>query len=430
MSFGIATRNGVSLGLGTTPSLTKVLPYATLRLNFAGIGALDSILTFTRASSQTYFDSTGTLQTATTNVAAFDYNPTTLVPLGLSMWEARTNSIRNNTMVGAVAGTPGTVPTNWFVNNLRGLTQQVVNTTTVNGISKITVRFSGTPSSSGRIGLFFDTYITATSAQVWNESSFVAMAAGSMANITNLRNQIDEYTVVGAILITTQSGADITPTAAIARYNSTWAALNVATTGLLPCTSFVVTNGQAVDITLDFGMPQLELGAFATPVIATTTTAATRAAPACSTTNLGWYNATQGTFVSKNRITALPSSGANSGAFEMDDGTFNNVIGNWTSSTGAVGMNVRSGGVVQAGVNLGTAAANSEIRIASAYATNDFAGSFNAGTIATDTSGTVPVVTTLNLGNIAFGQIINGWIASLTYYPLRLPNATLQSLST
>ena len=74
-----------------------------------------SLVTFTRASTGTYVGSDGLLQSATTNEARFDHNPTTGESLGLLVEEARTNLVRNNTMVGAVAGSPGTPPTNGWV---------------------------------------------------------------------------------------------------------------------------------------------------------------------------------------------------------------------------------------------------------------------------------------------------------------------------
>lgn len=54
------------------------------------------IVTFTRASTATYTDSAGALQTAAINAPRFDYNPTTLVPLGFLVEEARTNLLLNS----------------------------------------------------------------------------------------------------------------------------------------------------------------------------------------------------------------------------------------------------------------------------------------------------------------------------------------------
>ena len=50
-----------------------------------------SLVTFTRASSGTFTDSAGTLQTAATDVPRFDHNPTTGESLGLLVEEPRTN---------------------------------------------------------------------------------------------------------------------------------------------------------------------------------------------------------------------------------------------------------------------------------------------------------------------------------------------------
>ena len=52
-----------------------------------------SLVTFTRASSGTFVNSAGVLQTATTNEPRFDHNPTTGESLGLLVEEARTNLV-------------------------------------------------------------------------------------------------------------------------------------------------------------------------------------------------------------------------------------------------------------------------------------------------------------------------------------------------
>ena len=104
----------------------------TLDLQFAGATAISSQVTFTRASTGTYYNSAGVLSSAAVNEARLDYNPSTLAAQGLLIEEARTNSIRNNTMVGAVAGTPGTICTNW---NATPTNRTIVGTGTENGIN-------------------------------------------------------------------------------------------------------------------------------------------------------------------------------------------------------------------------------------------------------------------------------------------------------
>ena len=414
-----------------TPSL--YFPFA-LKSSLTAQAPDNLSLTFTRASSQTYFDSTGTLQTATTNVAAFDYNPTTLVPLGLSMWEARTNSIRNNTMVGAVAGTPGTLPTNWVVANARGLTINVTGTGTEKGIPYIDIQYVGTPSSSGAVTISTesDTQIAALQNQSWTASIYPKFQAGSLTNVTNAGFAIKEINAGGSLIA---SGATTyTPTA------GTLGSVRQTATYLLPdaTAAFVnlrldltVTSGAAVDFTLRIGMPQLELGAFATPAILTTAAAATRAAPVCSTTNLGWYNATEGTLLvsqsyATGSLTASPTEGQ---VVRIWDGSGSNIM-SLRFVTDLTAPQLDSVGIVSGVSQWDTAGytsltPNTTVKSALAYAANNVAQVTNGGTAQEDTSCSIPVV-----DRLTFLLFRGGWIASLTYYPLRLPNATLQSLST
>jgi hypothetical protein len=71
-------------------------PAPTLDMSFLTPGSLDGRITFTRASTATYFDATGTMQTAAVNAPRWDYNRTTLVLNGLLIEEARTNSVLNS----------------------------------------------------------------------------------------------------------------------------------------------------------------------------------------------------------------------------------------------------------------------------------------------------------------------------------------------
>lgn len=71
-----------------------------LSLAFAGASSLDSRITFTRASIGTDFDSTGTIVQFGSGSPRFGYDPTTKVPLGLLIEEARTNLFLNSLLNG------------------------------------------------------------------------------------------------------------------------------------------------------------------------------------------------------------------------------------------------------------------------------------------------------------------------------------------
>jgi hypothetical protein len=402
----------------------------TLSLNFAGANTLDSLFTFTRSGAQTYFDSTGTLQTATTNVAAFDYDPSTLAPLGLSMWEARTNSLRNNTMAGASAGTPGTNPTNWALTTAGGniTTKTIVGVGTENGISYIDVQYVFSGAATGAVQFESSSQIVAAISDVWSQSVYVRLVGGSLSNM-QAQLITAEATAAGAFLAATTT--NFTPTVAALNTQRIAATrtLNQATVARVYGTVFFTASG-AADVTLRIGMPQLELGAFATPVITTTTAAATRAAPVCSTTNLGWYNATEGTLVSKQ--TRYATAIADGNIYEINDGTSANRISGGTGASGSV-LNpfVIVSNVAQATLTQGAGSVFNTHTMAIAIKANDFAASTDGAAVVTDVSGTMPTVTTLTVGkNSGAAASWNGWISSLTYYPLRLPNATLQTLST
>lgn len=76
-----------------------------------------------RTTAAWYFDSTGTLQQAATNTGRLNYDPSTLTLKGLLMEEARTNSIRNNTMAGYVPdGTVNLAPNGTFDSGITGWT--------------------------------------------------------------------------------------------------------------------------------------------------------------------------------------------------------------------------------------------------------------------------------------------------------------------
>ena len=99
------------IGAGPLASMSSGPPGATLSLSFMQPGTLDPRITFTRASTATYFDATGTMQTAATNTPRWDYDPVTHVLRGLLIEEARTNLLLNSATLGTQSVTTTAVAT-------------------------------------------------------------------------------------------------------------------------------------------------------------------------------------------------------------------------------------------------------------------------------------------------------------------------------
>jgi len=85
-------------------------PGLSLDLSFMTPGSLDGRITFTRASTATYFDAAGTMQTAASGAPRWDYNPSTHALNGLLIEEARTNSVLNSATLVTQSVTVKAVP--------------------------------------------------------------------------------------------------------------------------------------------------------------------------------------------------------------------------------------------------------------------------------------------------------------------------------
>lgn len=209
----------------------------------------------------------------------------------------RTNSIRNSTMVGAVTGSPGTLPTNW-TNFLSGLSQTVVGVGTENGISYVDLRFNGTASGSTLL-VFFETanFTSASSGQSWTLSNYIKLVSSSSgANSYNLL--MYERTAVGGYV--TEGSATITPSTTLERFVFTRTLTGGVTVAYVqPIFRCNLTSGNSYDFTIRIAQPQMELGAYATTPIFTSGATATRVADSFSRNNIytnGLITASGGTW--------------------------------------------------------------------------------------------------------------------------------------
>jgi hypothetical protein len=369
----------------------------------------------------------------------FDYDPVTLAPRGLLVEEQRTNSIRNNTMQGAVAGTPGTLPTNWQQSVVSGLSFNIAGVGVESGINYVDLRISGTATGTSASSIQFtqNSEVSASAGQTWTLSAFVKVVAGSTSGLSLIRSGWEErsgsFLGTTFIAFTPQSGGNLIA----GRVQATAAISNASTTFIKPLINVTPINGATIDLTLRIGMPQLELGAFATSVIPTTTAAATRAADVAVMTGANfsnWFNATEGTFYLDADMYAAQSTsfryllGAN-----VTSGSANDFIGFSVPSNGNnLRFAVTSGGTQQAAPQV-SLTNDQPFKASGAYKVNDFAVSFNGASALTDTSGTVPTgINRLYLGTfLDSGVQANGstHIRRIAYFPRRLSNAELQAIT-
>lgn len=394
------------------------------------------IITFTRGSTGTYFDTAGVLQSAAINVPRFDYDPTTLLPRGILIETSITNRIRNNTMVGAAAGTPGTLPTNWITfTGVTGLTREIVGTGTESGITYIDVRLSGTPSAAGQYNVYFEQFNSAVAAtgQTWTTSAYLRLMSGSFTGISAVRACVLEFNATPVVLDGTYTVV-ATPTGSplVEQRVSASRTLNQATTAyVVPMLRFDMT-GVAIDFTVRIGMPQLEQLLFPTSVVPTSTVAVTRAIDAVNVNTLSpWFNSAAGTLYA-----IVSTFDTNTGGFPrasaLSDGTASNtIVLSRNASLSRARMTASVGGVSQVASNTtNTWAVSSVVKTALAYKTNNYAIVLSGDGVITDTLGAVPTITTMRIGgDTTATNTLNGHIKQLAYYSVRLTNTDLQAIT-
>lgn len=411
----------------------SVLP--SLDVNFvAGDATGDSRVTVTRAAGgATYFDSTGTQQLASVNTQRIDYNPSTLANNGLLVEESRIQSIRNPRAEGAIAGTPGTQPTNWttFSNVTTGGTITIGTPGTENGIPYVDYTFAGTATNSATTqGVIFETNtaIAALTAQIWSESFYIRLTAGAIPTGALIQLNLVELTsagvqtAAGQSTLTAPTGAGLATQRGVLAYTLTGGA---TTANLSPRIklNYVSAIVSPFTLTLRVGAPQVEQGNFASSTILPaigTPIATTRAQDNPSMVIGAGFVQGIGSCVIEAAINA--NNGGNQWLFDFSDGTTTNPIRayysggyNWTAGS----LNNFSGGTATIAV---------PFKFGMAWNASGMSASSNGGAAST-TVGTTPyaTVSTLELG-LRSSTIFafDGYIRRLRYWPRSFGVAELQ----
>lgn len=169
------------------------------------------------------------------------------------------------------------------------------------------------------------------------------------------------------------------------------------------------------------------MASFASSYIPTTTAAVTRNADVASITGSafsGWYSQSEGSFFCS---TFAPKGTVIYGTGDTFDNTQYATVGS------SLNVNIRSGAALVAALTA-PVSTTALTNIAHGYAADNFAAVSNGGAIATDTSGAVPLAQVrLKLGSSAWdtggGNNISGHLRRIAYWPTRLGNQVLQSIT-
>jgi len=354
----------------------------------------------------------------------FDYDPVTLAPRGLLIEEQRVNlllrsqefdnaawsKLRSSVTANATTAPDGTVTADKLVED--------------------------TTASDTHFVLQSQ---TASSSTTYTYSVFLKAGERTRASLQDGAgsNAIGNFDLSNGTVVSTNAA-----TATITNFGNGWYRCTITfTTGAaqtaINCRIFLVDTGTNTSFTGNgtsgifiYGA-QLEAGAFATSYIPTVASQVTRTADvaAINAPNFAsWYNQSEGTILVE-AVTFKPTSvGVTVLAVDVSDGGINNrhLIG--PLSNLVTGRTV-VGGVTQVDINTAYTA-NATEKLAYAYKVNDFAFFRNGSQVGTDTSGTIPTVDRMFIGNAAGSAAFwNGWLRSIRYYPTRLTQAQGQALT-
>lgn len=391
--------------------------------------------TFTRPASEKRLWDGAQLRTYPADVPGFELRNGT--------WEyvhepAATNSIRNNSMAGAVAGTPGTLPNNWATAGGTGLTREVVGTGVSQGVTYIDIRYSGTAATT-----FLDIYpevplvVAATNSQAWTTSVFIQLVGGTFNGVPTVSQSLQQLDSGGAVLSGLITGVvSDTVDATFKRISRTYTTNNASTAFVRPVAAQIgITNGAAIDFTIRIGWPQLELGPVATSPIVTTGSTVTRSADTLTVSGTpfaSFYNQLGGTWYLDVATSDTAATSRGVMALEAAASSSTNLL--------QVFRQLDSQGVVQgltAGVNqftIGSGATwttTQARKMAIRHSLNDVTFVTDGALHSTDTSASLATVDQMRVGTTSGGfNIGNMRFRRLAYWPPGPAQSRLQQLAT
>ena len=411
----------------------------SLNLNFARSQKLDPRITFTRSSTATYTGGDGLIKTAATDTPRFDFNATTGECLGLLIEENRTNLITysheiNNTNF-------------WFGSRTYISIDSTISPDGSQNADKLVEDVQTGPHHR-----YFA--LSVVNGTTYTLSAFYKAAERSVMSmqIGNQQTPFPDSGTYGARfnLLTGSiifQGSNV-ERASIDLVGNGWYKCSITATAVDTAPvqifiAFLINEGGNSSYTGDntsgiyIWGAQLEVGAFPTSYIPTVASTVTRSADSASITGTNfssWYNPSEGTVLC-NASNISGTSSLNRLFYQFVNSS--NVNADfirqwiWSGNTNLLLNSVYTSNSGPIAAELSTTLTDEVKKTSLAYKINDFALSYRGSSPSTDTSGNLPSgINQLTIGNNIVGATpLSGYISQLSYYPVRLSNSQLQSLT-
>jgi hypothetical protein len=386
---------------GQNTGLPAVGP--SVNWQFAKTKALPRSISFSRNSPATYFDERGILRQAGNNVPCFNHNPETLESEGLQSWEGSTN------VVWSLAAGNG----NSIVTNAAGVAPDGTNTA---------IRVENTPNSPSFLWTTSPTTITngfwtrsvfvksnSANAILWFESIGTSTGSGGIVSFN-----INSRTWGGPDLgVLANKGFQVCPNG----WLRVWIVCEKTSSNIVNTTTHYIGGHTVATVQHSFFMwgLQVENKSYPTPYIYTSESAATRAETVITCPQS--LMPVGGTF------NVEAKTEATSGIQSIISG--NDQISFWRMCYNTQGMLMQSNVIGVNVLNQGPFITRGvHNKVSFIYATDNARMSVNGASVLTDTS-----CPTFSVTNIRIGEVLNGCIRYLQYYPTALSDAQLRLLS-
>ena len=390
----------------------------SLDLSFMNVGAMPAGVTFARASTATYFNSAGVMQTAAPNTPRWDYDPTTLALRGLLIEEARTNILLQSVDFTNAA---------WSKTSFGGPAVPVVTanqtvapdgTTTADSIA-----FSAVSAGGAVLQQAYTGTANSFTLSVWLKGSI----GGERLYLSTTPNGTTYYRTTATL-------------------TTTWQRFVLTTAALTAGTWYFQFGIDTRDGNQNFGPAQTifawgaqtEQAPFVSNYIPTTTAAVTRALDLATMPTSPWYNASAGSAaVTFTNVAWNAAAGINRGVFAFDDGagTRQNTVElvGFVSASASVQLNpdAFAAGALTSAPAGPTIIGTASIKSAVAWGGATMAVSANGGPVISGALSGLPST----ISRLAFGAglgplaSLNGYIRHFSYWPRALSASELQSVT-